>query len=151
VKPLKPLKWAGIPIGVLAVAFAGAQFVRPASANLKTDASHAIRAQFAASPNGLVDILDRACSDCHSNTMASRWYAQVAPFSFLIARGAQEGRKAVNFSEWTAYSPEQQRALLVASCTDARSGKMPVRAYLRFRPDAKLSARDVETICGAAR
>jgi hypothetical protein len=30
-------------------------------------------------------------------------------------------------------------------------GKMPMPVYLRFRPDAKLSARDVEIICGASR
>jgi hypothetical protein len=81
VKTPKPLKWAGIPIGVLVVAFAGAQFVGPERPNLNTDASHTIRAQFAESPSGLVAVLDRACGDCHSNTMSPRWYTQVAPFS----------------------------------------------------------------------
>ena len=38
-------------------------------------------------------------------------------------------------------------ALLDQSCRDARSGSMPVRAYLTFRPDARLSTGDVETIC----
>ena len=49
------------------------------------------------------------------------------------------------------YSSEQQRALLIASCSDVSFGKMPMKAYLRFRPDAKLSTQDVETICCAAR
>ena len=148
-KTLKPLKWAGVVLGVLVAVFASAQLVRPERTNLKTDPSHTIQATFAAS-SALGSVLDRACGDCHSNTMSSRWYAQVTPFSFLIARGAREGRKAVNFSEWTAYSPEQQRAFLLASCADAKSGRMPMAAYIRFRPDAQLSARDVETICGAA-
>jgi len=47
-------------------------------------------------------------------------------------------RKAVNFSEWGAYSAAQRSALLVLSCLDATQGKMPMSAYLRFRPDAKL-------------
>lgn len=50
-----------------------------------------------------------------------------------------------------AYSPEQRRAFLVASCADAKNGRMPMSAYLRLRPDAKLSPQDVETICGASR
>ena len=145
-KPLKPLKWAVV---VLAAVFAAAQLVRPERENLKTDPSHTIQASFAASST-LGPVLDRACGECHSNTMSSRWYTRVTPFSFLIERGAREGRKVVNFSEWTAYAPEQQRAFLVASCTDATTGRMPMPAYLLFRPDAKLSTRDVETICGAS-
>ena len=34
---------------------------------------------------------------------------------------------------------------------DATSGKMPMQPYRRFRPDAKLSAKDIETICAASR
>ena len=146
----KPLKWAGIAISLLVAGFASAQLVRPERANLTTIPGHTIEASLAAS-SSLGAVLDRACGDCHSNAMSSRWYTRVTPFSFLIARGAREGRKAVNFSEWTAYTPEQQHAFLVASCTDARTGRMPMPAYLRFRPDAKLSARDVETVCGATR
>jgi len=150
VKTLKALKWAGVVPGVLIALFASAQLVRPERPTLKTDPNHTIQATLTAA-SGLGRVLDRACGGCHSNTMSSRWYARVTPFSFIIARGAREGRKVVNFSEWSAYSPEQQRAFLVASCADATTGRMPMPAYLRFRPDAKLSAHDVETICGASR
>lgn len=148
-KNFKRLKWAGISTGVLIVALAGAQVVGPPQANLSADTSHTIRAQFDSSQTGLVAVLDRACGECHSNSLSSRWYTKVAPFSFLIARGADEGRKAVNFAEWSTYSAELQNALLLASCSDAKNGKMPVSVYLRFRPDAELSARDIETICAA--
>jgi hypothetical protein len=67
-----------------------------------------------------------------------------------MARGVAEGRRAVNFSEWAAYPPEQQRSLLAASCRDASNGKMP-GLWTLFRPEARLSTRDVETICAAAR
>jgi heme-binding protein len=150
VKTLKAPKWAVVVLGVVVIAAAAMQCVRPNRANSIADPSHTIRAQLA-TPNGLDSVLDRSCGDCHSNTISSRWYARVPPFSAVIARGANEGRKAVNFAEWSAYSPEQQRAFLVSSCADAKSGRMPMSAYLRVRPDAKLSARDVETICGASR
>ena len=147
---LKSIKWTGLGLGVVVGAFGGAQLIRPERVDLKTDSTHTIQASLAPS-SALGPVLDRACGDCHSNTMSSRWYARVTPFSFLIARGAREGRKAVNFSEWTSYTPEQQRAFLLASCTDATTGKMPMSAYLRFRPDASLSTRDIDVICGAAR
>jgi len=70
--------------------------------------------------------------------------------SWLMARGVSEGRKAVNFSEWSAYSGGQQRDLLAASCEDAREGRMP-GPYAWLRPETRLSVQDIETICAAAR
>lgn len=144
------LKVAGIGVAVSVAALATAQFVRPEKANRLTDSSHTIQTQPGTS-SALAAVLNRSCGDCHSNTMVSRWYTRVPPFSTLMARGAREGRKAIDFSEWTGYSSEQQRDLLLASCTDAKLGKMPMKAYVRFRPDAQLSTQDVETICSAAR
>jgi hypothetical protein len=66
-----------------------------------------------------------------------------------MARGVAEGRKAVNFSEWGAYSPGQWQVLLDASCQDVSDGRMP-GVYAWVRPETRLSARDVETICAAA-
>jgi hypothetical protein len=148
VKASTSLKWAGV-VAALVIGAAATQSALPNRPASVADAGRTIPTQFAAY-NGLDSVLERSCGECHSNTMSSSWYTRVPPFSALISRGAREGRKAVNFAEWAAYSPEQRRALLVASCADAKSGRMPMSAYLRFRPDAKLSARDVKTICGAA-
>ena len=144
------MKWAGVVLGVFVAVFASAQLVRPQPATLTSDPDHTIQAAFAAS-SGLASVLDRACGDCHSNTMSSGWYTRVAPLSMIIASGAIKGRAAVNFAEWATYSPEQQRGLLATSCADAKSGRMPMPAYLRVRRDAKLSAGDIEIICGASR
>ena len=128
---------------------AGAQFVRPERANPPTDPSRTIQAH--AEMSGLAAVLSRSCGDCHSNATAwSSWYAQVAPVSWLMAHEVAAGRKAVNFSEWAAYSPDQQRILLSASCDDAKSGKMP-GPYPFFKPETRLSRQDIETICAAAK
>jgi Haem-binding domain len=134
---------------VFVIVFAAAQLIRPERANPAIDVSRTIQAHVGTA-NGLVAVLDRACSDCHSNGTAWPWYTQIAPASWLMAYGVAEGRKALNFSEWAAYSPEQQRTLLAASCGDATSGKMP-GPFTLLRPETQLSARDVETICAAAR
>jgi hypothetical protein len=144
--------YAGIVVAMLFVAaVAGGQVVRPENAKRASDSSQFILSQSGTSP-ALAAVLNRSCGDCHSNsTMVSGWYTRVPPFSTLMARGAREGRKAVNFSEWGGYPPEQQRGLLLASCKDVTLGTMPMKAYLRFRSDARLSTQDVETICSAAR
>jgi hypothetical protein len=142
----KRLTQAGV---VFVVVFAAAQLVRPAHRNPATDASRTIRAQLPTAGE-LTGVLDRSCRDCHSNETEWPWYANVAPVSWLLTYGVTKGRNAVNFSDWAAYSPEQQRMLLAVSCDDVTNGKMP-GAYTLARPDTRLSARDIQTICAAAR
>jgi hypothetical protein len=134
---------------VLVVVFAAAQLVRPGRANPSTDASRTIQAHVGTT-GGLVAVLERSCGDCHSNETVWPWYTQVAPVSWLMAYGVTKGREAVNFSEWAAYPPEQQRILLALSCQDASEGKMP-GPYTVLHPEMRLSAQDVEIICAAAR
>ena len=134
---------------VFVVVFAAAQFVRPHRTNPATDASRTIRAQLGA-PGELTAVLDRSCRDCHSNETEWSWYSNVAPVSWLLTYGVAKGRDAVNFSDWAAYSHEQQRILLAVSCDDVTNGKMP-GAYTLLRPETRLSARDIQTICAAAR
>jgi len=135
-------------IVVLVVVFAAAQLVRPSHANPPTDTTRTIQAH---ETTALATVLDRSCGDCHSNaTVWSSWYTQIAPLSWLMAHEVAAGRQAVNFSEWAAYTPDQQRMLLSVSCDDAKSGKMP-GPYPFFKPETRLSAEDIQTICAAAR
>lgn len=132
-----------------AVVFAAAQFVRPERATPPIDARRTIQAH-AGTASGVAAVVDRACRDCHSNETVWPGYTQIAPVSWLMAYGVQKGRAAVNFSEWAAYTPEQQATLLALSCQDASEGKMP-GPYTLVRPETRLSVQDIETICTAAR
>src|SRR4051812_33068363 len=89
------------------VALAVAQFVRPNRANPPTDAAATLEAHMGTA-NGLAAVLDRSCRDCHSNKTVWPGYTQVAPLSWLMASGVEQGRKAVNFSQWGAYPPERR-------------------------------------------
>jgi len=126
-----------------------AQLIRPDRTNPTTDISHTIQAH-AGVKREFVAILDRSCGDCHSNATVWPWYTHVAPFSWLMTYAVSEGRKAVNFSEWARYSPQQQRKVLADSCQDVTSGKMP-GLYSVLQPETKLSPRDIDTICAAGR
>src|SRR5262249_41357394 len=123
--------------------------VRPERANPATDVSRTIQAHVGTT-SGLVAVLDRACSDCHSNATVWPWYTQIAPVSWLMAYGVKKGRSAVNFSEWAQYQPEQQRVLLIESCQDASQGRMP-GPYALLHPEMRLLPQDIETICAASR
>ena len=134
---------------VFVIAFAAAQLIRPNRSSPAIDAARTFRAH-AAGADEAAAVLDRSCRDCHSNETAWPWYTGIAPVSWLMAYGVTQGRRSVNFSEWAAYPPERQRALLDESCRDATTGKMP-GAYTWLRPETRLSPRDIETICAAAR
>ena len=131
------------------IGFAAAQLIRPDRTNPPSEANRTIRAH-AGTSSGLAAVLDRSCRDCHSNDTVWPWYSQVAPASWLMAYGVKEGRKVVNFSEWSTYPTAQQRGLLDLSCISAKAGKMP-GAYAWLKPETKLSPQDIETICAAAR
>jgi Haem-binding domain len=134
---------------VFVVAFAAAQLVRPELANPQTDPGRTIQAHMKTT-SGLVSVLDRACRDCHSNNTEWPSYTRVAPVSWLMAYAVAKGRRAVNFSEWSAYPSDVQRMLLAVSCQDVSAGKMP-GAYTWVRPETRLSATDIDTVCTAAR
>lgn len=140
------LQYAAIACVVL---FAAAQLVRPSRANPAIVESHTIRSQLGPA-SGVPAILDRSCRDCHSNATVWPSYTQVAPLSWLMSYAVTAGRTAVNFSEWTTYPPERQRRLLDESCQDVSKGKMP-GSYTLLRPETRLAAQDVDSICAAAR
>jgi hypothetical protein len=81
-----------------------------------------------------------ACFDCHSNQTRSYWYEKVAPISWWIKNHVDEGRRALNFSE---YDPNRHRSgNSIARRVD--NGSMPPSYYtwLGRHPDAKLTAAE---------
>lgn len=133
-----------------AVLLTAAQLVRPDLSGAAIDHSRTIEAQ-AGTGAALAAVLNQSCADCHSNAAVHpAWFTKYAPLSWVMAYAVREGRKAVNFSEWAGYSADRQQALLGLSCSDVSTGKMP-SAYTAFRPETKLTAENIETICAAAR
>jgi hypothetical protein len=79
-----------------------------------------------------------ACYDCHSNQSRPLWFEKVAPLSWWITNHVEEGRSALNFSEWgTSGQGEGARE----AAETVREGSMPPSNYTWFglHPDAKLT------------
>ncbi len=93
-------------------------------------------------PPDVKAVLRRSCWDCHSNETVWPWYAKVAPVSFLVSRDTVQGRKHLNFSEWSSYSPTRQKKKLEETAKEVDEGEMPMAIYLPMHPEAKLSAAD---------
>lgn len=89
----------------------------------------------------------RACYDCHSNQTRKFWYESVAPISWWIKNHVDEGRSALNFSE---YDPTRHRSGS-SIARQVEEGSMPPSNYtwLGRHPDARLSASEkAELIAG---
>ncbi len=82
-----------------------------------------------------------ACFDCHSNQTTWPWYTNIAPFSWLIQRDVDEGRRRLNFSEWNI----PQRGGREIGETVLR-GSMPPIQYVIIHTNAILSQTDKEAL-----
>jgi hypothetical protein len=74
-----------------------------------------------------------ACFDCHSNETEWPWYTNVAPMSWLIQHDVDEGRAALNFSEWNREQHTDDIAELI------ESGDMPPTSYRVLHSAARLT------------
>lgn len=79
----------------------------------------------------------QACFDCHSNETEWPAYATIAPASWLVQHDVDEGRAALNFSEWTRPQKEAKKA-----AKELREGEMPPTPYTLIHAHARLSAQD---------
>ena len=89
----------------------------------------------------------QACFDCHSNQTEWPAYASIAPASWLVQRDVNEGRAALNFSEWSRPQEEAKEAT-----EEVREGEMPPAAYMLVHAHARLNAGDRDRLArGLAR
>ena len=84
------------------------------------------------------ELAKRACFDCHSNESVWPWYSNIAPVSWLVQRDVDEGRRIVNFSEWTTSRQERGGEIVEV----LQEGEMPPPNYLLLHPSARLSSQE---------
>jgi hypothetical protein len=91
-------------------------------------------------------LAQRACFDCHSNETVWPWYSQVAPVSWLVQADVENGRYALNFSDWIPLKPLTEGArrggagALMGSIVQA--GEMPPAIYVVMHPNTNLSTAE---------
>jgi mono/diheme cytochrome c family protein len=95
-------------------------------------------------PGPAEQLMRTSCGDCHTNLTKWRWYSNVAPISWLVAKDVSGGRKHLNFSEWNKPQSDLSRLLDTID-----SGSMPPLQYTLPRPSSKLSAAEKQTLKAA--
>lgn len=130
----KNLKWAFL--GLMLV-FAGLQFVQPAHTNppVKTDFVATLNP-----PAKIADMFHAACYDCHSNQTRWPWYSHVAPMSWQILQDVNDGRDALNLSEWPADNPKSEWKRMEDMSELVGDSEMPIKKYTLIHADARLTA-----------
>jgi hypothetical protein len=87
------------------------------------------------------DLAARACFNCHSNQTDWPWYAQVAPFSWVVQRNVRAGRTVLNFSEWNRTFP-----LAPQAPHSVLTREMPPAKYRWMHPEAVLTEAETEQL-----
>ena len=139
----KALKLTAI---VLALLFAGAQFVRPARTNPAGAAGQSLE-EMSPPPAHVQKILDRSCMDCHSYRTRWPWCSNVSPVSWFVVEHVKDGRRELNFSRWGSYNEAERASLLKAVCGTVREGYMPLGSYTLVHRGGVLAEEDVKAIC----
>jgi len=97
-------------------------------------------------PVEVIAILDKACSDCHSNEPKLKWYDKIAPASWLVASDIRQARSRFNLSNWDGLTAAEQHGQLWEMVNMVISGKMPLGTYVLLHPSAKLSSPDISVL-----
>lgn len=117
---------------ILAI-FVVMQFMQTEKINKKTPNNLEIKA-----PEHIMTMLKNACYDCHSNEVRWPWYSNIAPFSWIIDDHVNNGRSALNFSEWGNYTEEEKKKELKEIFRTAYAS-MPLASYIKFHEEADLT------------
>ena len=139
-------KFLKIALIVIVVFLVVAQFIRPSHVNPPIDPAKTLVANAPVPPN-VEAIFERSCYDCHSNKTVYPWYNKVAPVSWLLASDVNDGRRALNFSEWASYPQKRKLRRLKGICDEIKQDDMPLWFYRPLHPQSKLSGADKTAIC----
>jgi len=93
-------------------------------------------------PETIMSLLKKSCYDCHSNETVWPAYAAVAPASFFVVSHVNDGRKALNFSDWKNIPDEIKKRRLQRSIQTLHNGMMPLASYLWLHEEAELSMEE---------
>lgn len=125
-------KWVWVALGVIVLLFMAIQLVpyRVSNPSMRTEPAWD-------SPRTR-QLAVVACFDCHSNQTRRYWYEKIAPVSWWIKNHVDEGRNALNFSEWPAGKGEEADD----AAETVSDGSMPPDFYtwLGLHSDAHLTA-----------
>ena len=120
-------KKIGIALAIILVII---QFIRPEK-NISGNETFAIQTKYGL-PNDVENIFQVSCYDCHSNTTEYPWYSNVQPAAWFLADHVNDGKKHLNFSEFTNMPLFVQNHKLEEIKEMVEKKEMPLPSYTYF-------------------
>ncbi len=134
-----------ILIGLLVVLVV-IQFFKP-ERNVSDDQTYSVATKYKV-PDDVAHILKVACNDCHSNKTEYPWYANIQPTAWWLAGHVNEGKRHLNFSNFTKLPVAVQNHKFDEIAEMVQKDKMPLESYTFFglHPEAKLTEAEKNKI-----
>jgi len=123
---------------LLLLAFIVIQFFRPAK-NIAVSISANDITKKHVVPNDVQAILKTSCYDCHSNNTNYPWYNNIQPVAWWLKNHVDEGKRELDFSEFTTYRIGRQYKKLEEINEQIKEGEMPLESYTIIHGNAKLN------------
>jgi len=123
---------------LLLLAFIAIQFFRPPKNKAEGISANDITTKYTI-PQDVQTALKTSCYDCHSNNTSYPWYNTIQPVAWWLADHIKEGKKELNFSEFSAYRIGRQYIKLDQINKEIKEGAMPLESYTFIHGNAKLS------------
>jgi hypothetical protein len=131
-KKIKVIGW--VALGTLVII----QFIKPAPNQSVGPQANYISNKHEV-PENVKTILDKACMDCHSNNTRYPWYAAIQPLAWWLADHVKDGKKHLNFDEYTQRSLRYQYHKMEETVEMVKEEEMPLPSYTWTHTDARLS------------
>jgi hypothetical protein len=134
---------------VLLAAFIVIQFIHPAKNTSEGLQPNTIGNNYAI-PADVKTILGKACNDCHSNNTRYPWYAKIQPVDWWLNKHVVDGKKDLNFDEFTNRAPRYQYHKMEEVIEMVKEREMPLKSYTWTHKDARLTSNEREKMTGWA-
>lgn len=136
---------------VLVVIVVIIQFIRPEK-NESNDLTYDISTKYEV-PENVSNILAVACNDCHSNNTQYPWYANLQPVAWWLNDHIVDGKRHLNFSEFTKSPIARQNHKLEETIEMVEKKEMPLASYtyLGLHSEANLTHQQREIIINWAK
>ncbi len=127
------------------------QFFRPEK-NESNDLTYDISTKYEV-PKEVDEILRVSCNDCHSNKTEYPWYSNVQPVAWWLADHIEDGKRHLNFSEFTKRPIAIQNHKLEETIEMVEEKEMPLKdyTYLGLHAEANLSDEQREVLISWAK
>ncbi|MEI9957180.1 MAG: heme-binding domain-containing protein [Ferruginibacter sp.] len=123
---------------LLLLVFIVIQFFRPAKNKATGISANDITTKYAV-PQDVQNILKVSCYDCHSNNTNYPWYNNIQPVAWWLHNHITEGKRELNFSEFTSYRIGRQYRKLDAINAVVKKDEMPLSSYTLIHTNANLN------------